>query len=142
MVALCSEWLTRKLMTILVHEETVPRVPLESSFLHSYKESWEGNFPLVIIYTAVWWGGAWNCGSPQRTKLWTQASVLERGPGKKGKSSTPDDLIKSGNHLSLDFLLWERIRVSIFNQLTWIFVACSWIYTNYTRKFHKHSQEI
>lgn len=52
-VAPCSEWLTRKLMMILVHEETVPRVTLESTFPHSYKESWEGNFPLVITYMAV-----------------------------------------------------------------------------------------
>lgn len=32
---------------ILMHEETIPGITSERSFLHCYNESYEGNFPLV-----------------------------------------------------------------------------------------------
>lgn len=43
----CRAWLRQKIRVILMHEETIPGITSERSFLHCYNESYEGNFPLV-----------------------------------------------------------------------------------------------
>lgn len=108
--------------------------PFLRRFLHSYKGLCGGNVPLVNTSVTGWWGDAWSFCELQRTKLWTNATMLQ-GSKEEGNilglwlSWNITDLTNSGTLLLLDFLLWERIQMDVVSKLTWILVTSSCIYT-------------